>query len=377
MLEIARDLLPLVRAGAPVAAVTITRVVRSAPRGVGATLAVTAAGRVIGSLSGGCVEQDAVMLGLDMLRTGAVSTARFGFGGADDPGAAMPAGLACGGAIEVLAYPVPGDETTVAALERAAAGRAARLGVVASGPDAGRSVAADALRAASADAAESSGMLRSAYDGDDALLIVALPRPRLLILGAGEHAAALCRVGAAAGFAVTVCDAWALLVTPERFPDAAELIVALPHEYLRDAGHVDERTAVCVLTHDERLDVPALRVALDLPVGFVGAMGARATVARRAALLRQSGVGDADLLRLHSPLGLDLGGATPDETALSVLAEIVAARHRASARPLRELAGPVHHRSAEPAASDPALSPSPALALACSPVAIGEPARTS
>ena len=309
MLELAADLLPLLEAGAPVAAVTITRVVRSAPRGVGATLAVTADARVIGSLSGGCVEGDAVMLGLDALRSGGVRRGRFGFTGPDD--AIVAAGLACGGAIEVVAYPVDGADPRVrAAMQRAAAGRESAIDL-----DLGDGTTLELRR-------------RS--------------RPRLIVLGAGEHAAALCRVGAAAGFAVTVCDAWALLVTRERFPEASDLVVAPPHEYLASLEAPDDRTAVCVLTHDERLDVPAIRTALRLPVGFVGAMGSRATVARRTALLTQAGVTDAELGRLHSPLGLDLGAETPEETALSVIAEIVAARRGASALPLSATDGPLH-----------------------------------
>lgn len=303
MLDLAADLVPLMDAGIPVAAVTVTAVVRSAPRGVGATLAVTRDARVIGSISGGCVENDAVMLGLDALRTGSIRRARFGF--ASD-GAVTPiaAGLACGGAVDVVAYPLDADARP--ALEAARAGRAATL--------------------------------RLELDGEP----LVLHRPaaaRLIILGAGEHAAALCRVGAAAGFAVTVCDDWAMLATRERFPEAVEVVVAAPHDYLATVVDPDERTAVCVLTHDERLDVPALRTALRLPVGFVGAMGARATANRRAQLLRAAGVTDAELSRLHSPLGLDLGGSTPEETALSVIAEIVASRHSAGARPLREGTG--------------------------------------
>ncbi|MDU0345728.1 XdhC family protein [Microbacterium sp. KSW2-29] len=314
MLDLAADLVPLMDAGVPLAAVTVTAVVRSAPRGVGATLVVTRDARVIGSISGGCVENDAVMLGLDVLRTGSVRRARFGF---TDDGIVTPiaAGLACGGAVDVVAYPL--DDGIRPALDAARAGRGARV--------------------------------RLELDGEP-LVLERPAAPRLIILGAGEHAAALCRLGAAAGFAVTVCDDWALLATRERFPDAVEVVVAAPHDFLASLDDADERTAVCVLTHDERLDVPALRTALRMPVGFVGAMGARATVARRAHLLRGVGVTDAELARLHSPLGLDLGGATAEETALSVIAEIVSSRNAADARPLSEgLTGRLHRGDASQA----------------------------
>ncbi|MGN7970936.1 XdhC family protein [Microbacterium sp. 22296] len=320
MLDLAADLVPLLEAGVPVAAVTVTGVVRSAPRGVGATLAVTRDARVIGSISGGCVESDAVMLGLDALRTGQVRRARFGF---TDDGTVTPisAGLACGGAVDVVAYPID-PAAVLPALADARAGAEATLHLD--------------------------------LDGDG-LDLHRPAAPRLVILGAGEHAAALCRLGSAAGFAVTVCDDWALLVTPDRFPEAVELVVAAPHEFLTRLPSPDARTAVCVLTHDERLDVPALRAALRLPVGFVGAMGARATVARRATLLRAAGVSEAELSRLHSPLGLDLGGASAEETALSVIAEIVASRNAADARPLREVNGArLHSAGIHAAAPDDA-----------------------
>lgn len=316
MLDLAADLVPLLEAGVPVAAVTVTGVVRSAPRGVGATLAVTRDARVIGSISGGCVESDAVMLGLDALRTGRVRRARFGF---TDDGTVTPisAGLACGGAVDVVAYRIDAAAALPALMAaRAGAEATLHLDLEGAGLDLHRPAA-----------------------------------PRLVILGAGEHAAALCRLGSAAGFAVTVCDDWALLVTRDRFPDAVEVVVAAPHAFLERFPSPDARTAVCVLTHDERLDVPALRTALRLPVGFVGAMGARATVARRATLLRAAGVSDAELSRLHSPLGLDLGGATAEETALSVIAEIVASRNDADARPLREVRGPRLHDSVGHAAT--------------------------
>ncbi|GAB3603164.1 XdhC family protein [Microbacterium aureliae] len=353
MLELARDLLPLLRAGVPVAAVTVTGVARSAPRGVGATMAVTADGAVIGSISGGCVESDAIVLAHSALATGVAKRSRFGF--SDDQ--AFAAGLACGGEVDVLAYRIDPDDALVAdALERAAVDRACTLALIATGADAGTPVALDDLTAqldaaaaavvARVIAVRDDALLADAYRGQPVLLLSHAPRPRLIILGAGEHAAALCRVGAAAGFAVTVCDAWQTLVTPARFPDADELVVALPHEYLAALAHdaVDARTAVCVLTHDERLDIPALRQALAMPIGFVGAMGARRTVAHRAALLREAGVDDVDLARLHSPLGLDLAGSAPAETALSVLAEIVASRHGGSGLPLRERTGALHRR---------------------------------
>ena len=368
MLERARELLPLLRNGDVVAAVTVARVARSAPRGAGATMAVTADGRVIGSISGGCVEGDAILLAHGARIDGAPRTARLGF--SDD--AAHAAGLACGGSVDVAAYAVRPEPAVVEALEAAAAGHGVTVGLVLGGPQAGTVHDEDALRSAIAgrsDAADraldaairrrETVVLTGALDGHDVLVLSHAPAPHLIVVGAGEHAAALCRVAAAAGFAVTVCDVWETLVTRERFPAAVELIVGLPHEHLAglDASVVDDRTAVCVLTHDERSDVPALAAALALPVGFVGAMGARGTVAHRTALLREAGVTAADAARVRSPLGLDLGGASPDETAISVLAEIVAARYGGSGVPLSARSGPLHRR---PAAAAPPSGETPA-----------------
>lgn len=356
MLELAADLLPLVRAGETVAVVTVSRVARSAPRGAGSAMAVTRDARVIGSISGGCVESDAVSLALASLASSRGTSSRFGF--SDEQ--AFAAGLACGGSIDAIISVVgPDDVAAIAAWESVLAGRAAGVGIVASGPDTGRIIPAEAGRTTT--------MLEAAYDGADVLQVRSAPAPRLVLLGAGEHAAALCRVGTAAGFAVTVCDVWELLTTRERFPDAVELIAGIPAEYLESLGadDIDERTAICVLTHDVRLDIPALRAALRMPVGFVGAMGARSTVARRAELLREEGVTEEELSRLHSPLGLDLGGTSPEHTAIAVLAEIVAVQHGRGGQPLREGTGPLHVRAdplhdrtasgdADPAASCPA-----------------------
>lgn len=352
MLELAPDLLPLLRAGETVAVVTVVRVARSAPRGAGAAMAVTRDARVIGSISGGCVETDAVALALAALGGGRGMVSRFGF--SDEQ--AFAAGLACGGSIDaVISVIRPDDAVVVEALERAAAGRRAALGLVVAGDRAGQVVDVERVAPEAAAAARADGATREV---GELLVLGSVPPARLLLLGAGEHAAALCRVATAAGLAVTVCDVWELLVTRERFPEAAELVVGIPHEFLRslDDDDVDARTAVCVLTHDVRLDVPALREALRMPVGFVGAMGARSTVARRAELLRADGVGEQELARLHSPLGLDLGGASPAETALAALAEIVAVRHGGTGLPLRDRTGRLHPGVAAPAAAPTASS---------------------
>lgn len=365
MLELTRDLLPVLRGGEPVAIVTVVRVARSAPRGVGASMAVTRDGAVIGSISGGCVEGESVALALAVLATGRARTASFGF--TDE--AAHAAGLACGGSVEVLAYRIePTDAAALSALEDAADDRAVTVTVDADGTVsrvAGRPDPSTPLGACVV--ARESRLL----PGERPLLVLsAAPRPRLIVVGAGEHAAALCRIAAAAGWRVSVCDVWPLLVTAERFPAAADVVAAMPHEWLAslDPEGLDERTAVCVLTHDERVDVPAIATALALPVGFVGAMGARSTVAHRLSLLRERGLDDVTLARLHSPLGLDLGGATPEESALAVLAEIVASRHGGSGAPLRERTGPLHRRDE---ASVPAVASCAPAVESCSPAAAG------
>ncbi|MEV8267471.1 XdhC family protein [Microbacterium sp. NPDC076911] len=351
MFELAKDVLSVLRSGESVAIVTITGVARSAPRGLGASMAVTESGAIIGSISGGCVESDAGMLALTAIASGTGQTAQFGF--TDD--AAHAAGLACGGSVDVIAYPLRSDDSAaISALEAAEAHRVTAVGLIISGHSAGRILAMDALGTVIDTASNAAldnalrerqcALLPGAYAGSDVLILASAPPPRLIILGGGEHAAALCRVASVSGYSVTVCDAWDSLVTAERFPGATERVTGWPHEYLAglQPDDIDERTAICVLTHDTRQDIPALRAALSMPVGFVGAMGARSTVNVRAGLLREQGVSDVDLARLHSPLGLDLGGSTPDETALSVLAEIVAARHGGSGAPLRDGIGPLH-----------------------------------
>jgi xanthine dehydrogenase accessory factor len=173
-----------------------------------------------------------------------------------------------------------------------------------------------------------------------------LPPPRLLVFGAIDFAAALVRAGRFLGYQVTVCDARPVFATRARFPEAGEVVVDWPHRYLdaqASAGRLDERTAVCVLTHDAKFDVPLLTRALRLPVGYVGAMGSRRTHADRLRRLREAGLAGHELARLRSPIGLDLGARSPEETALSIAAEIVATRRGGTGVPLTETDTPIHH----------------------------------
>jgi xanthine dehydrogenase accessory factor len=152
-----------------------------------------------------------------------------------------------------------------------------------------------------------------------------LPRARMYVFGAVDHAAAVARVGGLLGYQVTVCDARPRFLTRERFPEPDELVVAWPHEFLRGA-YVDERTAICVLTHDHKFDVPVLQAALASPAGYIGALGGKKTNADREERLRAEGVGDEELARIHAPIGLDIGARTPEEVAVAVAAQIVALR---------------------------------------------------
>ncbi|MGE5695502.1 MAG: XdhC family protein, partial [Candidatus Sericytochromatia bacterium] len=178
------------------------------------------------------------------------------------------------------------------------------------------------------------------------------PRPRMLVFGAIDFAAALAQQGAFLGYRVTVCDARPVFATRARFPGADEVVVDWPHRYLAtqaEQGHIDGRTAICVLTHDSKFDVPLLQVALRLPqVGYFGAMGSRQTHEDRLNRLRQAGLTDAELGRLASPIGLDLGARTPQETAVSIAAEIIARRWGGGGRPLSDVGGRIHHEPAEP-----------------------------
>jgi len=197
------------------------------------------------------------------------------------------------------------------------------------------------LRAGRAGRIEVGGDAETCPDRLSVLVHTHATRPRMLVFGAVDFAAALSRAGHFLGYRVAVCDARTVFATPARFPHADEVIVEWPHRYLADT-EVDARTAICVLTHDAKFDIPLLRLALSLPVGYVGAMGSRRTHDHRLGAPRELGVSEDELARLCSPIGLDLGARTPEGTAVSITAEIIAHAHQGTGLPLSRGTGPIH-----------------------------------
>ncbi|MFI6346141.1 XdhC family protein [Streptomyces sp. NPDC050560] len=372
------------RAGTPFACATVVDTWRSSPQPPGAQMLVGPDGTVVGSLSGGCVEGAVYELCRQVLADGRPVLERYGVSDED----AFAVGLTCGGVIDVQVERVDtasfpgfgalaasvraGEPVAVVTCVSAAApekeapaasrgdrdpeGRVGRRLVVRE-ERADGSLGTPLLDRAAAEAARGmlaegrTGMLRRGYDGstrgDDLGLFVAsyAAQPRMIVFGAVDFAAATARQGAFLGYRVTVCDARPVFATRRRFPDAAEVVTDWPHRYLRaeaEAGRLDPRTVVCVLTHDPKFDVPLLEVALRLPLAYVGAMGSRRTHDDRLARLREAGLSEAELGRMSSPIGLDLGARTPEETAVSIAAEIVSARWGGSGERLTGLSGSIH-----------------------------------
>lgn len=288
-----------------VAAATVVKTERSAPREVGATLAVSEQGEVAGSVTGGCVEPAVYEEAQAVLRGEGPRLVTYGI--ADEE--AFEVGLPCGGTVHIYVFePARQVVEDLCAALRTEKPLALEL-----------TVSTGAQRLITLD-----GRAEPALDGDVFTLPFG-PRPELYVFGGVDHAAAVARVGRFLGYRVTVCDPRSKFATAERFPDVDEVVVEWPDRFLERAP-IDERTAICVLTHDHRLDVPALKAALASPAGYVGAMGSRRTNEERARLLAEEGVPEDALARLHAPIGLDIGSRTPEEVAVAVAAEIVAVR---------------------------------------------------
>ncbi len=371
MRDVLGELMSWWRAGETVGVGTVVATFRSAPRPAGASMLVGPDGTAVGSVSGGCVEGAVYELGQSVVESGVPVLERYGV--SDDD--AFAVGLTCGGRLDVFVEKV--SRTTFPArgvvAADGAAGRPVAVATVIEHPDPAR-VGRRMVVRPDADATGSLGSAR-ADDAvhDDALGLLAAgsnaaltygpdgerrgegmrvfvwglaPKPRMLVFGAIDFAAAVARVGSFLGYHVTVCDARAVFATAGRFPEADEVVVDWPHRYLTaevERGAVDRRTVMCVLTHDPKFDVPLLEIALRLPaVAYVGAMGSRRTHDDRLKRLREAGLGDAELAGLSSPIGLDLGARTPEETAVSIAAEIVARQWGGTGHPLATAGGRIH-----------------------------------
>ncbi|WP_328743018.1 XdhC family protein [Streptomyces caniferus] len=404
MLDIAEELHRWVEQGRDFAVATVVATHGSAPRHPGAALAVDSDGTAIGSVSGGCVEGAVYELCQEALQTGEPVLERFGYSDED----AFAVGLTCGGIIDILVQPVragtrrpaggtasgePAEGvagTLAAGLAAAATGEAAALARVIDGPaellgralmvrpdgshtgtlgghpaldrtavaltrallDAGRTTTIEIGSGPAPEEGakgEGAGQPSGSQCGPPVLLLVesSVPAPRMIVFGAIDFASALVKVGKFLNYHVTVCDARSVFATSTRFPDADEIVVDWPHRYL-DSQDLDPRTVLCVLTHDAKFDVPLLERALKLPVAYVGAMGSRRTHLDRLQRLRDTGLTELELNRLRSPIGLDLGARTPEETALSIAAEIVANRRGGTGTPLTGAHTPIHHDTGRP-----------------------------
>ncbi|WP_410871931.1 XdhC family protein [Nocardia sp. A7] len=354
-----RDLLGQMLELLPARPVALARIVDrtgAGPRETGAAMVVTSEGRVLGSLSGGCVESAVLHTAHQVLLDGQACLERFA--AADE----LTVGLPCGGEIEVFVERL--DHTDLRLLSALHAALEARHPVAyattfESAPDRKLLHPGDShpWRGLDQDAA---ALLTAGHNGligaqDCTPAQAERPRTfvqvfhspaRMILAGANDYTRALTVTAANLGYHVTVVDARETFTTPARFPAADEVVVDWPHRYLeaeQAAGRIDARTVVCVLTHDPKFDVPLLASALRLPtVGFIGALGSRRAHTDRTTRLHEAGLTAAETARVRSPLGLDIAAHTPEETAISILAQILADRGNATTRALSDLDGPIH-----------------------------------
>lgn len=376
---------------------TVIRTWQSAPRPAGAAMAVSESGSVVGSLSGGCVEGALYELAGEVLADGVGRTVTFTV----DDGDALGVGLTCGGTIVVRlrlitrhTFPdfhrlpglvaggepvavvtdlrdpepstcrhmlvtadsawgaMPGATGACGLVDRVRDGlRSGESGLfLGAACDGQADVDAPGIHPAPAPAtATVDSDSGTPHHADQVMVEIFGTAPKMYVFGAIDFAAAMSRMGKFAGYHVTVVDARPVFATPERFPDADEVVVRWPHRFLAEST-VDERTVITVLTHDEKFDIPLLELALRTDAAYVGALGSRATHERRVKRLLACGVDDEALDRLHSPIGLDLGARTPEETAISIMAEVLTTSRGATGLELRSLKGPIHRERGRSAA---------------------------
>ncbi len=374
MREVLDELVAEWRQGKSTAVGTVVSTYRSAPRPAGASMLVTSDERAVGSVSGGCVEGAVFELGQQVLAEDTPVLQRYGV--SDD--AAFTVGITCGGIIDVFVEKVdpihfPELDDVAASVEKK---EAVAVVTVVAHPDpervglrmvvwpdrhtgtVGSSHADEAILEDVRGALAAGRVVTLHYgpegerrgEGMDVFVNSMQPPPRMLVFGAIDFAAAMARVGVLLGYHTTVCDARPVFATKSRFPDAHEVVVNWPHRYLKEeveAGRIDQRTVITVLTHDPKFDVPVLVEALKLDLAYIGAMGSRKTHRNREERLREAGVTDEQLKKIASPIGLDLGARTPEETAVAIAAEVISLRWGGGATGggatrLANAEGPIH-----------------------------------
>lgn len=348
MRETLQDVSRWLAEGKRVAQATVVSLVGSAPRGIGATLVVSDAGDIAGSVSNGCVEPDVVEQAQRVMRSGKPRLLTYGVSEEQN---LERIGLSCGGEIRVFVERIErtSELDTVEAADRA--GRPAVRAQVIAAPAGEESLLGQTLtlvdgetpkgaligtsvgEGVTARARETLGASSPVAarfpvaDAEAEVFIQTLTPPRtLLIVGAGHISIPLTRLAKVLGYHVTIIDPREAFNTRERLPDADELLLDWPDEVMAKLP-INAATAVTVLTHDEKFDVPSLKVALERGAGYIGMVGSKGTRATRDAALRAEGVSDVLIARIHGPIGLDIGARTPDEIALAILAQIIAASH--------------------------------------------------
>ncbi|HEX7336508.1 MAG TPA: XdhC/CoxI family protein [Gemmatimonadales bacterium] len=342
MRDLLNDYNRFVQSGKPFGRAVVTSVWGSAPRAEGSSMLASADGTIAGSVSGGCVESATALEIEQAIARGSPKLVTFGV--TDER--AWEVGLACGGTIKVFVEPSvrpevlqaargPGGEVLASIIDGQGVGRSVRVfedgrtqGTL------GPGVSMDEIRQAALAALKRESSGTRGFETEQGAVNVffeVFPRqPRLVVFGGVQIAVALVPLARALGYRTIVADGRQAFLDRNRFPDADELILAWPEEAFERVG-LDSATYVCVLSHDPKFDEPALQIALRSPAAYVGAIGSRKTQASRRERLKESGLTESQIARLHGPIGLDLGGRQPAETALAILAEMTAVRYGGSA----------------------------------------------
>jgi xanthine dehydrogenase accessory factor len=371
MKDVIDDIEKWLNQGRSVALATLVSTIGSSPREPGATMAVNDSGEVVGSISGGCVEGAIVEEALAVIESGNPQLLIYGV----TDGLGLSIGLTCGGTIQIfverLEQHCPKRGTSLINIFRAireAATIPAALCTLVEGAQAGSKLMVteeaycigslgnpDLDQIITQDAQEmlARGLTSLRHHSGtgsrlntNALVFIEsfVPPPHLIIFGAIDFTRSLCQLGKMLGYQTTICDARSRFATVHRFPEADDIVVEWPSSFL-ERTRIDHRTVIAVLTHDPKFDIPALMTAVCTPAAYIGALGSRKTHADRLRRLKAAGISDAGLARINSPTGLDIGAQTPEETAVSIMAEVIALRSGRNGNSLSKNQNPIHVRT--------------------------------